>query len=576
MRHAVILCLAVLACDPKPADPVATPQVLDASPPYGSVVLDAAPDVTAQVEARDVLISDPAKLAALYGYDLVTLVGGKLAWGDAVSVIEADVAEAKRIDPASGPGLAFGHRLLDTKLLHDAAGRWELIGVSARFDRDFVEPTHCGELRFIFRLRYEKTVKGLTIASRMPATAAVSFWNAKSSAECSDVWKSWPKIPPPAELAPRFKSVELDVQTVRWPSTIRGDMAGHAEYTLRALVRSPKDPLRLIAGTLENTPDVERANRDPAFKKELYAWIVDPANAKRIEDGTAILPEKFLSTKALDVTPHGLARRHNRPFRRLFSSSELRESTARRLDGMSCPGCHASRSIAGFHFLGDETAPKDSVNAILVGRSPHLLDELARRKADLAARIAGKSTHPIPFADHTSARGDNGAHCALGSDFTDWTCAGGLVCAHDVGSDEDGVGVCSPAKSGVGDACEVGRMALSANPHADRVAKMETSPCTCDTNHVGFPNGMCTGACGVLGAGEACGAIPQLTQFNSCLGGSTSFEDCIKKNSTPAAVRSCDEVHPCRDDYVCARAGNSAGTCMPPYFLFQLRVDGHP
>ena len=55
-----------------------------------------------------------------------------------------------------------------------------------------------------------------------------------------------------------------------------------------------------------------------------------------------------------------------------------------------------------------------------------------------------------------------------------------------------------------------------------------------------------------------------------------SFGDCIKRNSTPAAVRSCDEARPCRDDYVCARSASGTGACMPPYFLFQLRVDGHP
>ena len=41
----------------------------------------------------------------------------------------------------------------------------------------------------------------------------------------------------------------------------------------------------------------------------------------------------------------------------------------------------------------------------------------------------------------------------------------------------------------------------------------------------------------------------------------------------------------CRDDYVCAQvaqpsgplfASDSGGACMPPYFLFQMRVDGHP
>lgn len=30
-----------------------------------------------------------------------------------------------------------------------------------------------------------------------------------------------------------------------------------------------------------------------------------------------------------------------------------------------------------------------------------------------------------------------------------------------------------------------------------------------------------------------------------------------------------------RDDYICARTPDGNGACIPPYFLFQLRVDGH-
>jgi hypothetical protein len=525
-----------------------------------TVVDAAAPKIAAveagAVETPDVLISDPARMNALDadGHDFVALLGGPARYDELAKVIEADVAEAKRVDPASGVGLAFGHRLLDTSLLHDKTARWEMIGVSARFDRAFADPSHCGELRFIYRLRYDKTVGKLAIASRMPATAAISFWH-----ECDD--KSWPQIPAPSAL--KFKSVELDVQTVRWPSTIRGDMAGHAEYALRALVKN-KD--RLEPGPLENTPDVERLRRDPALRKDLLDFIA--ANASKVDEGTVILPDRFLAKRATDVTPHGLARRHNRPFRDLFP--ELAEKNARRLDGMSCPGCHASRSIAGFHFLGDETAPAGSVNALFVARSPHLLDELARRKAKLGGAVTS-----IPFADRTSTAGERGAHCTLGKDpaFASWTCGAGLGCARDVGSDEDGIGVCAKAAPGVGDPCEIGHMSLSSDPHKDRVLKMESAACTCDDNKVGFPDGMCTAACG---GAEMCGAIPQLVGFNACIAKSVSFEDCIKQNSTAAAVMSCDETHPCRDDYICARSASGAGACMPPYFLFQLRVDGHP
>jgi hypothetical protein len=42
-------------------------------------------------------------------------------------------------------------------------------------------------------------------------------------------------------------------------------------------------------------------------------------------------------------------------------------------------------------------------------------------------------------------------------------------------------------------------------------------------------------------------------------------------------LRSCDASHPCRQDYVCAKGPKEgSGTCVPPYFVYQLRLDGYP
>jgi hypothetical protein len=61
------------------------------------------------------------------------------------------------------------------------------------------------------------------------------------------------------------------------------------------------------------------------------------------------------------------------------------------------------------------------------------------------------------------------------------------------------------------------------------------------------------------------------------LKGSQSFEACM---SPPMlAFRAlCSVSTPCRDDYVCdfvPGAPQGTGACMPPYFIFQARVDGH-
>ena len=123
-----------------------------------------------------------------------------------------------------------------------------------------------------------------------------------------------------------------------------------------------------------------------------------------------------------------------------------------------------------------------------------------------------------------------------------------------------------------------------ADPHRDYVINESPEGCgaraVCNTNAVGFPEGMCTATCGDLREGEACGAIVSLRPFNRCIGRRRPFVRCIEETAHPAGMQACDRDHPCRDDYICARspfdaAGPEQGACLPPYFLFQLRVDGH-
>jgi hypothetical protein len=107
-----------------------------------------------------------------------------------------------------------------------------------------------------------------------------------------------------------------------------------------------------------------------------------------------------------------------------------------------------------------------------------------------------------------------------------------------------------------------------------RVAVDACHDMVCNRSAVGFPGGMCTASCGA--PGSTCGAIAILDSFNACLARGASFSSCIRGNVSPAGLRACDEDNRCRDDYVCARgASERGGVCLPPYFVFQLRVDGH-
>jgi hypothetical protein len=367
-------------------------------------------------------------------------------------------------------------------------------------------------------------------------------------------------------------------------------MAGYAEYLLRVFHPDARRG-RLAPAPLENTPDVARLERDPGAARALLAWARDPKNLAAIDAGTAVIPESLSATSAVSVAPLGLGRVANRPFAQLIDAKALADlplaatknvrsplAFLRRLDGSSCMGCHQMRSVAGFHLLGEERDPKKEVDALLLPGSPHLDAETARRAAYVTALVEGRAPDEArPLPDRERRPGAYGAHCGRGdAGFRDWGCDAGLVCA----AGDDDLGTCLPPRPPrAGDPCEAGELVASADPLRDRVLARGSQTCeragACFTRRTGFPGGMCGVLCGAARAEETCGLIPVLRDFNDCVARGTPFDTCILENANPAAMRACDGDHACRDDYVCARSRSARGVCMPPYFLFQLRVDGH-
>ena len=90
---------------------------------------------------------------------------------------------------------------------------------------------------------------------------------------------------------------------------------------------------------------------------------------------------------------------------------------------------------------------------------------------------------------------------------------------------------------------------------------------------------MCAGTCAsetaAVEPGAVCGAIAVLTPFNDCLARGGLFSTCAL-HARPASLRECGFDNPCRPDYLCARTPSGASACLPPYFVLQMRVDGHP
>ena len=147
----------------------------------------------------------------------------------------------------------------------------------------------------------------------------------------------------------------------------------------------------------------------------------------------------------------------------------------------------------------------------------------------------------------------------------------------------------------------------------------------------GFPSGMLRlSECRNLPPEATCGLLAA-SGFTDCLkevGGKRTLAECFVKKTSYSGVRACDAAHPCRDDYIClqpigyaAKAdkargikngklafeereknvageqhkkdfgqqrpddkwldrndgrGDQRGLCIPPYFVFQFRSDGHP
>ena len=582
-------------------------------------VLRAEPEVAALRGDAILVVTDPVVLVRLEQRGMAI---GPLVFGGGTSRIasfrrdpgyvsirrqlQRDLRRRLSADSDAGVGLRFRHRAYDIDWLDSDKTRLELVAVVNRIDRRVFDAGsgRCGELRFIYRLAYATTLEETAVDSRLPMTVNVVFWQPGDS--CVEVARRWFVEPGMSGAAladalhsgplahasvENLKAVEVNLQMLRWPGVVHPSLGGNTEYELRVFEReSGVDQGAFHPTPLENTPDVARIAARPALQQQLRTWIA--ANLEGLEQGTATLPDALSTDVAVSVTPRALARLANRPFSQLlrvadFESLELsgfhhiRSPAAllRRLDTLSCQGCHATRSVAGFHIVGEPRDPNQLLDTVAVPTSAHLHGELPRRHAYLMALANDQrvdETRPLP--DFDPERG-YGAPCGLGDPgFAHRTCAAALSC---VKLDDDMMGTCLPGQGlGIGDPCEMGELRTHAVGYRDRVRDAQIASCrgaaVCNVNRMGFPGGMCTSSASSLLPDAAVGPIVDFSTFNRCVGRRRPFPKCIEKAAHPVGLRGCDETDRCRDDYVCASSPyGDRGVCLPPYFLFQLRVDGH-
>lgn len=547
--------------------------------------------------------------------------------------LKADYAKFKARHPKSGVGLAFGERLFDLNYLENDKARFVLVGVVNRMDNGYKEQNRCGETRLIYRLAYNVQDHGAPVSSRLPMTINMVYHAGVKTDDgsCAELASAWQKVTPESKaedlvasgpLGPKFfsrerlKDLETNLQIVRLPASSRTDFGGHAEYLLKVFHWGGAS---FEEATLENQIDREKLLAQPELLKELKKWILDPANARAIDRGTHVIPTKFLAKTALSISPAGLERSANRVFDGLlkredfegvnYAKLEVIKSPAgflHRLNESTCIGCHQTRAIAGFHFMGKDPSGRYPGNSVFLAASAHFFGDSERRRAIVDAVAAG-GVASIDYSRGLAARPqmrrsqklDNtglvngwGAHCSRSKDetFKGWTCAQGLVCKTLLDA-KDGFGTCINETQKVGDPCETGVIKTTAfgvdsykktSPHRPTITVTDgkCSPQSQEpgTKTGGFLNGSIrTQSCENLPAEASCGPLPAARPgFNSCLG-KRNFGDCIKEYALPVGMRGCDQRNPCRDDYICSESyEEKRGSCIPPYFLFQFRVDGHP
>jgi hypothetical protein len=405
-------------------------------------------------------------------------------------------------NPANGTigvGPSFDFQLFERALLYSGQSRFVLAGIVNRMDRAYVAPDSCGEIRLIYRLT--RTEAGEPTASpRLPMTlnivlkakgdAAIAADGATAS--CSAIARRWLDAgelqSSGAELAARLNSkdgpldsiksenidrIETNLQIAHAPKTATRDF--RTDYLLKVFRLDAQHVFE--EAPLENQIDREKIFADTGLKREFRAWLLDPKNLTELDRGTILVPEKFLATGAIAATPAGFAPSKLQPAfgfvqadgygNEVFGEGEvvvaLKKAAARgiafenirsvagferRLNDMTCSGCHQTRGIGGFHFPGVDWMAEKPSNSTVVPASPHFFGDQVRRRDILTAlRDGAPPDYSRGFSNRPQLRGSTelagteyddgwGAHCYQqkpkpadnDASFRSWTCAEGLAC----------------------------------------------------------------------------------------------------------------------------------------------------
>jgi hypothetical protein len=409
-----------------------------------------------------------------------------------------------------GVGEPFDFQLLDRALLFGPDTRFVLAGIVNRMDRAYVAPETCGEIRLIYRLTRTDApqVGDNSVSPRLPMTLNVVL-KAKGDGDaitCSDIARRWlagsdltiagtrlaEKLTAndgPLDLIrpENIDRIETNLQIAHAPKSTVRDF--RTDYLLKVFRYNAQT--RLFEETpLENQIDRERILADENLERDFKTWLLDPKHFSEFDRGTVLIPEKFLATGAIAPTPvgfdssdlqpeFGLMQGEGAKAEAVFSESDVVAALTtavkdgvtlqnvrsvggfeRRLNDITCSGCHQTRGIGGFHFPGVDWMAANPSNTTVVPASPHFFGDQIRRRDILTALRDGKQPdYSRGFSSRPQLRGSTelagtgysdgwGAHCYLQSakaadndrSFRSWTCAEGLACQ--TGGQASRIGMC--------------------------------------------------------------------------------------------------------------------------------------
>ena len=350
--------------------------------------------------------------------------------------------KAELPDETIGVGETFAFQLFDRALLTSADTRFVLSGIVNRMDRAFVAEASCGEIRLIYRLVRTNLPAGGEASPRLPMTLNVVL-RAKGEPAvdrdgkpitCAGIAERWLATSDLSltgrDLAARLQAkggpldlvmhenidrIETNLQIAHAPKSPRRDF--RTDYLMK-LFRYNAQTRAFEEGPLENQIDRARILADASLARDFKAWLLDPTHFAELDRGTLLIPERFLARAAIAPTPVGFTPSSLLPefglsegegSNAVFSENDvvaaLRKAASdgtslqnirsfggfqRRLNDITCAGCHQTRGIGGFHFPGVDWMATKPSNATVVPASPLFFGDQPRRRDILAALRDGR------------------------------------------------------------------------------------------------------------------------------------------------------------------------------------------